>query len=146
MTFLGHGHDRTRAVCDGVLPRNCAMMVRGPADPARRGVSADLALRRSETGDIAAFGVAGMGCSAFFPLCISLSGQGIRNLRRPWRGGGIVAFYQAGYGVSRIGDWSAAGIRRTFVPDQSTRMGSVVAGAMFIVALAVVIRSTHSTK
>ena len=30
---------------------------------------------RDETGGILAFGLAGLGCSAFFPLCISLSGQ-----------------------------------------------------------------------
>jgi fucose permease len=88
-----------------------------------------------ETGDIAAFGVAGLGCSAFFPLCISLSGQEYPRLAAAMAGG-IVAFYQAGYGVAAFGVGplrESAGL--SFQPIYS--LGSVVAGAMFIVALAV---------
>jgi fucose permease len=90
-----------------------------------------------ETGDIAAFGVAGLACSAFFPLCISLSGQEYPRLAAAIAGG-IVAFYQAGYGVAAFGVGplrESAGL--SFQTIYS--LGSVVAGAMFVVALAVVI-------
>ena len=49
----------------------------------------------SEAYGIVAFGLAGLGCSAFFPLCISLSGQEFPRLAAVMSGG-IVAFYQAG--------------------------------------------------
>lgn len=91
-----------------------------------------------EASDIAAFGVAGLGCSAFFPLCISLSGQEYPRLAAAMSGG-IVAFYQVGYGVAAFGvgplrDFAGLTFRAIY------SLGSIVAAAMFAVALAVAAR------
>ena len=51
---------------------------------------------------IVAFGLSGLGCSAFFPLSISLSGQEFPQLAA-LTSGELVAFYQAGYGVAAFG-------------------------------------------
>jgi fucose permease len=96
-----------------------------------------LAHAGSETGSIAALGLAGLGCSAFFPLCISLSGQEYPRLAAVMSGG-VVAFYQAGYGVAAFGVGplrEVAGLPFRTIYS----LGSVVAAAMFAVALAVVI-------
>jgi fucose permease len=55
-----------------------------------------------ETGGIVAFGLAGLGCSAFFPLCISLSGQEFPRLAATMSGE-LLAFYQAAYGIAAFG-------------------------------------------
>ena len=89
-----------------------------------------------ETSGIIAFGLAGLGCSAFFPLCISLSGQEFPRFAATMSGE-LVAFYQAGYGVAAFG----VGPLRDFagLPFATIySFGSLVAGAMLIVALAVV--------
>jgi len=88
-----------------------------------------------EAGSIAALGFAGLGCSAFFPLCISLSGQECPRLAAAMSGG-LVAFYQAGYGVAAFGvgplkEFAGLPFRTIYA------LGSVVAAAMFAVALAV---------
>jgi MFS family permease len=94
-----------------------------------------------EAGDIAAFGVAGLGCSAFFPLCISLSGQEYPQLAAAMSGG-IVAFYQVGYGVAAFG----VGPLRDFAGltfQAIYSLGSIVSAAMFAVALAVAARTVR---
>ena len=99
----------------------------------------------SQTSGIVAFGLIGLGCSAFFPLCISLSGQEFPRLAAAMSGG-MVAFYQAGYGVAAFG----VGPLRTFT-GLSFRaiysLGSLVAGAILVVSLTVAFRpsltSTH---
>ena len=93
----------------------------------------------SEAGSIVAFGLTGLGCSAFFPLCISLSGQEYPRLAAAMAGG-IVAFYQMGYGVAAFG----VGPLRELagLPFRTIySLGSVVAGAMFVVALVITARS-----
>jgi fucose permease len=98
----------------------------------------------SEAGGIAAFGVAGLGCSAFFPLCISLSGQEYPRLAAAMAGG-IVAFYQMGYGVAAFG----VGPLRELagLPFRAIySLGSVVAGAMFVVALAAAFNSSSTAR
>jgi fucose permease len=95
-----------------------------------------------ETSAIVAFGFAGLGCSAFFPLCISLSGQAFPRFAAVMSGE-IVAFYQAGYGVAAFG----VGPLRDFagLPFATVySFGSLVAGAMLIVALAVVAQGATS--
>jgi len=89
-----------------------------------------------EGAGIVAFGLAGIGCSAFFPLCISLSGQEFPRLAAVMSGG-MVAFYQAGYGIAAFGvgplrDVAGLPFRTIYA------WGSVVAAVMFAVALAVV--------
>ena len=93
----------------------------------------------SEAGSIVAFGLTGLGCSAFFPLCISLSGQEYPRLAAAMAGG-IVAFYQMGYGVAAFG----VGPLRELagLPFRTIySLGSVIAGAMFVVALVITARS-----
>jgi MFS family permease len=93
----------------------------------------------SETSAIVAFGFAGLGCSAFFPLCISLSGQEFPRYAATMSGE-LVAFYQAGYGVAAFG----VGPLRDFAGFPFSTIysiGSLVAAAMLAVALAVVARS-----
>jgi MFS family permease len=99
----------------------------------------------SQTSGIVAFGLAGLGCSAFFPLCISLSGQEFPRLAAAMSGG-MVAFYQAGYGVAAFG----VGPLRTFTGlsfQTIYSFGSLLAGAILVVSLAVALRpnleSTH---
>ena len=92
----------------------------------------------SEAGSIVAFGLTGLGCSAFFPLCISLSGQEFPRLAATMSGG-IVAFYQVGYGVAAFGvgplrDIAGLPFRTIY------SLGSVVAALMFAVALVVAAR------
>ena len=99
----------------------------------------------SQTSGIVAFGLAGLGCSAFFPLCISLSGQEFPRLAAAMSGG-MVAFYQAGYGVAAFG----VGPLRAFTGlsfQTIYSFGSLVAGAILVVSITVAFRpnlaSTH---
>jgi len=57
---------------------------------------------RGEAASVFAFGLAGLGCSAFFPLCISLSGQAFPRFAAA-TSGILIAFYQAGYGIAAFG-------------------------------------------
>jgi len=89
----------------------------------------------SQTSGIVAFGLAGLGCSAFFPLCISLSGQEFPQLAAAMSGG-MVAFYQAGYGVAAFG----VGPLRAFTGLSFRTIysfGSLVAAAILVVSLTV---------
>jgi MFS family permease len=82
-----------------------------------------------------AFGLSGFGCSAFFPLCISLSGQEFPQLTAA-TSGTLVAFYQAGYGVAAFG----VGPLRELagLPFHTIySWGSAIAVAMFAVAFVV---------
>jgi fucose permease len=91
-----------------------------------------------EGAGIVAFGLAGIGCSAFFPLCISLSGQEFPRLAAVMSGG-MVAFYQAGYGIAAFGVGPLRDLAG--LPFQTIySWSSVVAAAMFAVALGVVTR------
>jgi fucose permease len=93
---------------------------------------------RGETGGIVAFGLAGLACSAFFPLCISLSGQEFPRFAAAMSGE-LVAFYQAGYGVAAFGVGPLRDL--TGRPLGSIYLfGSAVAAAMLMVALAVAFR------
>jgi MFS family permease len=91
-----------------------------------------------ETSGIVAFGLAGLGCSAFFPLCISLSGQAFPQFAAVMSGE-IVAFYQAGYGVAAFG----VGPLRDFAGFSLSTIysfGSLVAAAILAVAFVAVTR------
>lgn len=93
---------------------------------------------RGETGGILAFGFVGVGCSAFFPLCISLSSKEFPRFA-PVMSGELVAFYQAGYGVAAFG----VGPLRDLIGRPLGliyTVGTLVAGAMLMAALGVVVR------
>lgn len=84
---------------------------------------------------IVAFGLSGLGCSAFLPLSISLSGQEFPKLAA-LTSGELVAFYQAGYGVAAFGvgplrDLAGLSFHTIY------SWGSVIGVAMFGVAFAV---------
>ena len=51
---------------------------------------------------VAVFGLAGLGCSALLPLTISL-GQGAMTTMSAAVAGGVIAFYQLGYGIAAFG-------------------------------------------
>jgi FHS family glucose/mannose:H+ symporter-like MFS transporter len=55
-----------------------------------------------QTGGIIAFGLAGLACSAFLPLSISFGGKEYPQLSAVMAGG-LIAFYQLGYGVAAFG-------------------------------------------
>jgi MFS family permease len=87
---------------------------------------------------IVAFGLAGLGCSAFLPLCISLSEQKFPRFAATMSGE-LVAFYQVGYGIAAFG----VGSLREFigVPFRVVySLGSLVAGIMLAVATTVVVQ------
>jgi len=91
-----------------------------------------------ETSGIVAFGLAGLGCSAFFPLCISLSGQAFPRFAAVMSGE-IVAFYQVGYGVAAFG----VGPLRDFAGFPFSTIysfGSLVAAAILAVAFVAITR------
>ena len=56
----------------------------------------------SPASGIVVFGLAGLGCSALLPLVISL-GQGALPKVSAAVAGGVIAFYQVGYGVAAFG-------------------------------------------
>jgi MFS transporter, FHS family, glucose/mannose:H+ symporter len=96
---------------------------------------------RGETGGIVAFGLAGLGCSAFFPLCISLSGQEFPRFAAAMSGE-LVAFYQAGYGVAAFGVGPLRDLTGRPLGMIYT-VGTLVAAAMLMAALAV---GAHGAK
>jgi fucose permease len=97
---------------------------------------------RGETGGVIAFGLAGLGCSAFFPLCISLSGQEFPRFAAAMSGE-LVAFYQAGYGVAAFGVGPLRDLTGRPLGIIYT-VGTLVAAAMLMAALAVVVRGTKA--
>jgi fucose permease len=89
-----------------------------------------------ETSGVVAFGFAGLACSAFFPLCISLSGQAFPRFAAAMSGM-LIAFYQTGYGIAAFG----VGPLREFagVPFRTIySLGSLVAALTLFVAIAAV--------
>jgi MFS transporter, FHS family, glucose/mannose:H+ symporter len=94
---------------------------------------------RGETSGVFAFGLAGLACSAFFPLCISLSGQAFPQFAAE-TAGVVVAFYQAGYGVAAFGVGplrESAGLSFRTIYS----LGSLVAALMLLVAIIAVGRN-----
>jgi fucose permease len=57
---------------------------------------------QGQTGGIIALGLAGLACSAFLPLSISFGGKEYPHLSAVMAGG-LIAFYQLGYGVAAFG-------------------------------------------
>jgi MFS family permease len=83
---------------------------------------------------IAAFGLAGLGCSALLPLTISFGQEKLAG-HQALVAGGVIAFYQAGYGIAAfgVGPLTSAGIKLPAVFAAS----AVVAGAMGVFSFAV---------
>ena len=96
-----------------------------------------------EAGGIIVFGLAGLACSGFLPLSISFAGGEFPRLSAVMAGG-LIAFYQLGYGVAAFGIGPLQGL---FGLSFSTifAAGSVVAAPIIIIAW-LVIRPTRNTR
>jgi MFS transporter, FHS family, glucose/mannose:H+ symporter len=87
---------------------------------------------QDETEGIVVFGLAGLACSAFLPLSISLSGDEFPSLSAVMAGA-MIAFYQLGYGVAAFG----TGPLRDFIGLSFSTIfsaGSIVALPLVVVA------------
>jgi MFS family permease len=84
---------------------------------------------------VAAFGLAGLGCSALLPLTISL-GQGKFAGRQAMVAGGVIACYQAGYGLAAfgVGPLTSAGVRLPDIFGASAVVAAVLGGLSLVVA------------
>ena len=98
---------------------------------------------QSEAGGIIVFGLAGLACSGFLPLSISFAGGEFPQLSGVMAGG-LIAFYQLGYGVAAFGIGPLQGL---FGLSFSTvfAAGSVVAAPIIVIAW-LVIRPTRNTE
>ena len=98
---------------------------------------------QSEAGGIIVFGLAGLACSGFLPLSISFAGGEFPRLSAVMAGG-LIAFYQLGYGVAAFGIGPLQGL---FGLSFSTvfAAGSVVAAPIIVIAW-LVIRPTRNAQ
>jgi fucose permease len=98
---------------------------------------------QSEAGGIIVFGLAGLACSGFLPLSISFAGGEFPRLSAVMAGG-LIAFYQLGYGVAAFGIGPLQGL---FGLSFSTvfAAGSVVAAPIIVIAW-LVIRPTRDRQ
>jgi FHS family glucose/mannose:H+ symporter-like MFS transporter len=97
-----------------------------------------------EIGGILAFAMAGLACSAFLPLSISFSGGEFPGLSAVMAGG-LIAFYQLGYGVAAFG----TGPLRDLMGLPFSRIfgfGSAIAVLLFVVAALIVHRSLGARR
>jgi fucose permease len=84
---------------------------------------------------ILAFGLAGLGCSALLPLTISFGQEDMKTIASSVAGG-LIAFYQMGYGIAAFGvgpleDYAGLGLNSLF--------GFAAVAALVLAALAFVI-------
>ena len=87
-------------------------------------------------GGLLAFGLAGLACSAFFPLSISFGGEEFPHLTAVISGE-LIAFYQVGYGIAAFGTGWLLGA--THVSLSTIYAGaSLVAGVMIVLAFLVI--------
>jgi MFS transporter, FHS family, glucose/mannose:H+ symporter len=98
---------------------------------------------QSEAGGIIVFGLAGLACSGFLPLSISFAGGEFPQLSAVMAGG-LIAFYQLGYGVAAFGIGPLQGL---FGLSFSTvfAAGSMVAAPIIVIAW-LIIRPTRNTR
>ena len=84
---------------------------------------------------VAAFSLAGLGCSALLPLTISFGQQKLAG-RQAMVAGGVIAFYQAGYGLAAfgVGPLISAGVRLPAVFAASAAVAVVMGGLSLVVA------------
>ena len=99
---------------------------------------------RTETGGLSAFGLAGLSCSAFFPLSLSFAADEFPALSS-LMSGELIAFYQLGYGMAAFG----AGPLRDhggFLFSTIFSAASAVAILMGILAILVVRQMSASSQ
>ena len=88
---------------------------------------------------VAAFCLAGLGCSALLPLTISFGQEKLAG-EQAVVAGGVIACYQAGYGVAAfgVGPLVSAGIRLSVLFAASAAVAVVMGGLSLLVARAAV--------
>jgi hypothetical protein len=84
---------------------------------------------------VAAFGLAGLGCSALLPLTISFGQHKLAD-HQTMVAGGVIACYQVGYGLAAfgVGPLTSAGIRLSAVFGASAVVAAVMGGLSLAVA------------
>jgi len=84
---------------------------------------------------IAAFGLAGIGCSALLPLTISF-GQEELVVMSASVAGGLIAFYQVGYGIAAFGagPLQAAGVELSDLFGFTAVLAVLMGGVAFVIA------------
>jgi predicted MFS family arabinose efflux permease len=84
---------------------------------------------------VAAFGLAGLGCSALLPLTISFGQRKLAG-RQAMVAGGVIACYQVGYGLAAfgVGPLTGSGIRLPVVFGASAFVAAVMGGLSLVVA------------
>jgi hypothetical protein len=97
-------------------------------------VAARLSTGSAVTG-IVVFGLAGLGCSALLPLTISFGEEELRTMAGAVAGG-IIAFYQLGYGIAAfgVGPLQDAGIGLPAIFGGTAIVAAAMAGLSFLVA------------
>ena len=91
--------------------------------------------RNAPAAAVAAFSLAGLGCSALLPLTISFGQRKLAG-SQAMIAGGVIAFYQAGYGLAAfgVGPLTSAGVRLPMVFAASAAVAAVMGGLSFAVA------------
>ncbi len=84
---------------------------------------------------VAAFSLAGLGCSALLPLTISFGQRKLAG-SQAMVAGGVIAFYQAGYGLAAfgVGPLISAGVGLPTVFAASAAVAVVMGGLSLVVA------------
>ena len=99
---------------------------------------------QEEIGGILAFAMAGLACSAFLPLSISFGGGEFPQLSAVMAGG-LIAFYQLGYGVAAFGTGPLRdGMRLPF--STIFAFGSAIAVLLVVVAALIVHRARSARQ
>jgi MFS transporter, FHS family, glucose/mannose:H+ symporter len=99
---------------------------------------------QEELGGILAFATAGLACSAFLPLSISFGGEEFPRLSAVMAGG-LIAFYQLGYGVAAFGTGPLRDLMR--LPFSTIfAFGSAIAVPLVVVAALIVHRSRDARR
>jgi len=84
---------------------------------------------------VLAFGLAGLGCSALLPLTISFSQEELTVMSASVAGG-VIAFYQMGYGIAAfgVGPIESGGVSLTTIFGCTAGVAVVMGGLSFLVA------------
>ncbi len=84
---------------------------------------------------VAAFGLAGIGCSALLPLTISFGQERLADSQGVVAGG-VIASYQVGYGIAAfgVGPLSSAGVRLPAIFAAAAVVAAVMGGLSLVVA------------
>jgi hypothetical protein len=84
---------------------------------------------------IAIFGIAGLGCSALLPLSISFGQEDLTSMSAAMAGG-VIAFYQCGYGIAAFGvsPLRTAGLSLSAIFGLTAIVAAAMAVISFVVA------------